>query len=162
MKSAREKIDKIEKEGHRVLNLVGHENQRATRPLAEGSRNKETFATSMKTGIVGRVADMEKIISVLLRSEANEDISVVPIVGLGGIGKSTLAESVLADIRVNVFSVQVWVHVSEQFDLHKIGSAIIKSINSNINLDNCTLQFLLDNLKKELATLRYLIVLDDL
>uniref|UniRef100_A0A8R7PYW0 Disease resistance protein RGA3 n=2 Tax=Triticum urartu TaxID=4572 RepID=A0A8R7PYW0_TRIUA len=162
MKSVREKVDKIEKEGHRVLNLVGHENRRATRPLAEGSRNKETFAASMKTGIVGREADMEKIISVLLRSEANEDISVVPIVGLGGIGKSTLAESILADKRVNVFDVQVWVHVSKHFDLHQIGSAILKRINSSINLDNCTLQFLHDSLRNELATKRYLIVLDDL
>ncbi|KQK08445.1 hypothetical protein BRADI_2g41930v3 [Brachypodium distachyon] len=34
--------------------------------------------------------------------------------------KSTMAESVLADERVNIFNFQAWVHVSEQFDLRKI------------------------------------------
>uniref|UniRef100_A0ACD5XCU3 Uncharacterized protein n=1 Tax=Avena sativa TaxID=4498 RepID=A0ACD5XCU3_AVESA len=159
MKIVREKIDKIEKEGQ-TLNLVRHEAR------VEGSRNRETFAASssegMKTEMVGRDIEKEKIISLLLKSDATEDISVIPIIGLGGIGKSTLAESVLADQRVNVFDVQVWVHVSEKFDLHNIGCVIMKSINSSINLDNCTLQFLHDNLKKELTTTRYLIVLDDL
>ncbi|XP_048565996.1 disease resistance protein RGA2-like [Triticum urartu] len=159
MKTVRKKIHKIEMEGQK-LNLVPH----VTR--AEGSRNKETFAASsnegMKTGMVGRDIEKDKIISLLLTSEANEDISIIPIIGLAGLGKSTLAESVLADKSINVFDVQVWVHVSDQFDLHKIGSAIMKSINGSINLDNCTLQFLHDNLKKELATTRYLIVLDDL
>ncbi|KAM3354389.1 hypothetical protein ACQJBY_025207 [Aegilops geniculata] len=160
MKTVREKIDKIEMEGQK-LNLVRHHAARA-----EGSRNKETFAASsnggMKTGMVGRDIEKDKIISLLLTCEANEDISIVPIIGLGGLGKSTLAESILADERVSVFDVQIWVHVSEQFDLHKIGSAIMKSINGSFNLDNCTLQFLHDNLKKELSAIRYLIVLDDL
>jgi hypothetical protein len=38
----------------------------------------------------------------------------------------------------------------------------MKSIDSNINLDTCTLQHLPDNLEKGLASTRYLIVLDDL
>ncbi|XP_047051384.1 putative disease resistance protein RGA3 [Lolium rigidum] len=159
MKTVRGKIDQIVKEGQ-TLNLARHE----ARP--EGSRNKETFAASrnigMKNGMVGRDMEKEKIISLLLKSEANEDISIIPIIGLGGLGKSTLAESVLADQRVNVFDVNVWVHVSEQFNLHNIGSSIMKGINSSISLENCTLQFLHDNLQKELSTTRYLIVLDDL
>uniref|UniRef100_A0ACD5XFS6 Uncharacterized protein n=3 Tax=Avena sativa TaxID=4498 RepID=A0ACD5XFS6_AVESA len=160
MKGLRVKIDKIEKEGRKTLKFVRHEAR------AEGSRNKETFAAisdeGVKTGMVGRNAEKEKIINLMLRNDANEAISIIPIVGLGGIGKSTLAESVLVDKRVNVFDIHIWVHVSEQFDLHKIGSRVIKRLNSSIILDNCDLQFLHDNIKKELANLRYLIVLDDL
>ncbi|CAL4988197.1 unnamed protein product [Urochloa decumbens] len=159
LKNVRKKIEKIGKEGQ-ALKLVQHETR------AETSIKNESFAgirdDSQKQAMVGRDVEKDKIISLLLRKEANEDISIIPIVGLGGLGKTTLAESVYADKKVNDFDVHAWVHVSKEFDLHKIGSAILKSINSSINLDNCRLQFLQDNLKKELATTSYLIVLDDL
>ncbi|KAF7076594.1 hypothetical protein CFC21_081222 [Triticum aestivum] len=163
MKKVMNKIDKIKEEGSSELNLVPREAR------GQGNRNNETFAANwngdgIKTGMAGRVIEKEKIISLLLTSEeADRNISIIPVVGLGGIGKTTLVESVLADKRVNVFDVSVWVHVSKQFDLSKIGRAILKSLNSNINnLSDCTMQFLSDNLTKELATRRYLIVLDDL
>ncbi|VAI40813.1 unnamed protein product [Triticum turgidum subsp. durum] len=164
MKKVVKKIDEIKKEGSRDLKLVPHSAR------GQVSRNNETFAANWngdgtKTGMVGRGVEKEKIINLLLPSEeANQqDIPIIPVVGLGGVGKTTLVESVLADKRVTVFDASVWVHVSKEFDLQKIGSTILKRMmNSNIDLDNCNLQFLYDNLSKELATRRYLIVLDDL
>jgi hypothetical protein len=50
------------------------------------------------------------------------------IVRIGGLGKSTLAEAIIADKRVLRCP---WVHVSREFDLLKIGKAIIKIISSS-------------------------------
>lgn len=108
--------------------------------------------------MLGRDIEKEKIISLLLTSEANQDISIIPVVGIGGIGKTTLAESVCADKRVSVFDVSVCVNVTK-LDLDKIGTVILKNMNLNIDLANIDVQF---HLKKELATRRYLIILDDL
>ncbi|XP_037474480.1 disease resistance protein RGA2-like [Triticum dicoccoides] len=160
IKSLRKKIDKIYKEGQFA---------KTHQTPAKKSTMNEPFAGSgvqsgedTKTRMVGRVMERDKIIRQLTTSKANEDISIIPVVGLGGIGKTTLVESVLADKRVAGFDFKLFVHVSKPFDLDKIGRAILKSLNSNINLHNCTLPFLDENLKKELANKKYLIVLDDL
>uniref|UniRef100_A0A0D9Y0J7 Uncharacterized protein n=1 Tax=Leersia perrieri TaxID=77586 RepID=A0A0D9Y0J7_9ORYZ len=159
MKSLRGKIDKLEKEGQK-LNIVRHE----VHP--KGYRDSKTFAViiddDMDIGMLGRDAEKEKIIRLLLNTEAKEDISIIPVVGLGGIGKTTLAQAIFTDKRVNIFDVRAWVYVSKEFDLLGIGKAIIRGANTNINLDNCNLQFIQDHLKKELTNKRYLIVLDDL
>uniref|UniRef100_J3L7N7 Uncharacterized protein n=1 Tax=Oryza brachyantha TaxID=4533 RepID=J3L7N7_ORYBR len=155
LKNLKEKIEKTDRKGKR-LNLVRHE-------LARGGANKETFAV-IDDGVVlvGRDVEKEKVISLLLNTEAKEDISIIPIVGLGGLGKSTLAKAVYEDKRVvNFFTLNIWVQVKE-FDLLTIGKDIIKGANSNIDLSNCNMRFVQDNLKKELADRRYLIVLDDL
>lgn len=66
--------------------------------------------------VYGRVEDYEKIVECLLMDAPDSDkVSVYPIVGVGGVGKTTLAQLVFNDERIrNYFARKIWVCVPEK------------------------------------------------
>ncbi|KAJ9685486.1 hypothetical protein PVL29_017504 [Vitis rotundifolia] len=113
--------------------------------------------------IHGRDADKEKIIELMLSNEATQvdKVSVISIVGMGGIGKTTLAQIIYNDGRVeNRFDMRVWVCISDDFDVVGITKAILESITKR-PCEFKTLESLQENLKNEMKEKRFLLVLDD-
>ncbi|XBJ21211.1 hypothetical protein VPH35_011901 [Triticum aestivum] len=91
-----------------------------------------------------------------------EDITILPIYGIGGLGKTTLAKMVYNSSQFNEYS-QVWVYVSQPFNLIKIGNSIISQLSEKDKESGYTEKQLIHNsLKKLLANKKILIVLDDL
>ncbi|XP_078158814.1 putative disease resistance protein RGA3 [Carex rostrata] len=79
----------------------------------------------------GRKKDKEEIIS-LLDPSNGPDFMVLPIVGMGGIGKTTLAQLVFNDTRIHgLFNRRCWVSVSEDFDPVRLTKAIVESVSDN-------------------------------
>ncbi|XP_057742149.1 putative disease resistance RPP13-like protein 1 [Arachis stenosperma] len=113
--------------------------------------------------IYGRKEDKEAILKLLLDDDAaaDGDLSVIPIVGMGGIGKTTLAQLVYHDDEVEKnFNFQAWVCVSEEFDIVKVTKTIIEAItSSSCNLTD--LNLLQHDLKEKLSRQKFCIVLDD-
>ncbi|KAM0831324.1 hypothetical protein ACQ4PT_065620 [Festuca glaucescens] len=68
-------------------------------PAAPPTRETISMVDEAKT--VGRAADKEKLMKLVLDSVSEEDVSVIPIVGFGGLGKTTLAQLVFNDRRAN-------------------------------------------------------------
>ncbi|RHN56535.1 putative P-loop containing nucleoside triphosphate hydrolase, leucine-rich repeat domain, L [Medicago truncatula] len=115
-----------------------------------------------KPEVFGRKDDKEKIFEFLLTHARDSDfLSVYPIVGLGGIGKTTLVQLVYNDVRVrDYFDIRSWVCVSETFSVKRILCSIIEYITGEIcdALDSDVIQRKVQEL---LQGRIYLLILDD-
>ncbi|XP_012830413.1 PREDICTED: putative disease resistance protein RGA4 [Erythranthe guttata] len=133
------------------------------RPI-EFSATRETGSIlNVSRYIYGREEDAEKIVDILVNQVVNDnqEISVLPIVGIGGLGKTTLAQLVYNDQRVvEHFDKLIWVCVSDDFDLKTLLKAMIESGAGNAS-DLLHLDALQRCLWELLNNKRYFIVLDD-
>ncbi|CAN6911485.1 unnamed protein product [Brassica oleracea] len=121
---------------------------------------RQTFPKGSEKGLVGVEESVEELVGHLVE---NDNIQVVSISGMGGIGKTTLARQVFHhDIVRRHFDGFAWVCVSKEFQRKDIWQKILQDLrphDENIKqMDENKLQaelFLL------LGTSRHLIVIDD-
>ncbi|PNX86133.1 CC-NBS-LRR resistance protein, partial [Trifolium pratense] len=125
-------------------------------------RASQQLSMEFTTGIYGREHEKEEIISFLLaKSYCDDQVPIITIVGLTGMGKTTLAQLVFNDHRIiEQFDIKVWVHVSESFVRIRLTRSILESIHSSA-VDCENLDILQCELQRRLAGKRYLLVLDD-
>ena len=110
--------------------------------------------------IFGMYDHKEKIIKLLL--ETDEWLSVIRIVGMGGIGKTTLAQIVYNDPHVRAhFDLIAWICFSDHSDMFSVTKAIIESLTSR-HFDLNDLNLLQVRLKEKVAGKKFLLVLDNM
>jgi len=116
------------------------------------------------SNVTGREHDKNEIVKLLVQDAHHQSLSVIPIVGMGGLGKTTLAKLVFNDTNIDAcFSLKMWVCVSNDFKLENV---LIKILNSapnptSENFNNFGTEQLKNRLRNTLQGQKFLLVLDD-
>ncbi|KAI6671470.1 hypothetical protein NL676_006355 [Syzygium grande] len=89
-------------------------------------------------------------------------IRVISILGEQGTGKTFLARSVYKEAMYLGFDPRAWVHVSASMDMREFLFEILKQVDKLVgDMKDMGLYQITDKLYKQLATTKFLIVLDD-
>ncbi|KAF8682019.1 hypothetical protein HU200_045476 [Digitaria exilis] len=129
------------------------------------SNNHNIMTSSITHGsIIGQDFNAQELVTTLTSSQDENPISVVSIVGVGGRGKTALAQHVYNDTRITEnFNVRMWICVTYLFDELRITKEMLESAsNSRFRHDGTTnFNRIQVALKARLASKRFLLVLDD-
>lgn len=115
-------------------------------------RNKTDYSVVPFWGFVGLETNV-KAIGEMLQLDNNDQVSVVSIVGEGGLGKTTLAQYFYEYWNVAEFQIRTWVCVSEDFEIEKI-------VGKMIGVNGLDEQELRSCLEEKLRGKKFFLVLD--
>ncbi|PIM97612.1 Apoptotic ATPase [Handroanthus impetiginosus] len=122
---------------------------------------RETSSFLIGSEVYGREEEKRKILEKLLMPSGGENVPVISIVGIPGIGKTTLAKMIYNDDEVKkCFDLRIWVFVSRDFNAKRIIKAAIESVAGN-KCDLTELDTLQSKLWNALQNKKYLFLLDD-
>ncbi|KAJ6995324.1 disease resistance protein RGA4 [Populus alba x Populus x berolinensis] len=146
VKELRKRLDEIVSESEKFQFEVRCEEKASLTMIREATTSSEPEI------FFGREEEKKKAMSFLLNpNDEIESVSVISIVGMGGLGKTTFSQSVFNDEQVNHhFGLKLWVSVSGGFDVKKI----LKDVSDE-------LESLKKKLPEKIENRKYLLVLDD-
>ncbi|KAJ1695078.1 hypothetical protein LUZ63_011776 [Rhynchospora breviuscula] len=128
--------------------------------IEENSITRETFS-AITDEVYGREEEKVEIINVLINCKNDEKLSILPIVGMGGVGKTTLAKTVCNDEEIiKHFKPIVWVHAPMNFGLSQILDKMIECISGK-KCDVSYIEAQQKKLQSMLSGTKFLVILDD-
>ncbi|XP_027081611.1 putative disease resistance protein RGA3 [Coffea arabica] len=120
--------------------------------------NRQT--DSVLVPIIGRADDESNILKILL-SPSEKVVFVLPIFGMGGLGKTTLAKSIYNNQQIDgQFEKKLWVCVSKKVPVVELFKLmLVQLMKRKVEVDDRNV--IVEDIQNQLGGKRYLLVLDD-
>ncbi|KAH7658838.1 P-loop containing nucleoside triphosphate hydrolase protein [Dioscorea alata] len=112
--------------------------------------------------VFGRDEEIKHVTKLLIWDhEYEQRYQILPIIGVGGVGKTVLAKSVYNHpVIIKHFELRMWVHVPEDLDEVNITTSMVELASNGARVDTNNLEELQKWLSKNIECKRVLLVLD--
>ncbi|XP_052206156.1 putative late blight resistance protein homolog R1A-10 [Diospyros lotus] len=156
IQSIREKVDEIYRK-----QSFGLEALQLRETSGRGSPEKKAPVVE-EENVVGFDEVAEEVIDGL-NAGGKEEVEVVAVIGMGGLGKTTLARKIFTDPAIEFeFYIRAWVYVSQDYNRKEVFLGILSSLDMLADeMHRWSAEKLADELRVILQRGRYLVVLDD-
>nr|UBY06959.1 NBS-LRR disease resistance protein [Dasypyrum villosum] len=110
--------------------------------------------------VYGRSQEKSHISELIKERKSDAGVTVLPIVGVAGVGKTTLAQLVYNDSDLDSqFDLRIWIWVSSSFDETRVTREMLDFVSHGAHERQCKLP---EVLKDHVKSKRVLLILDDI
>ncbi|XAR54373.1 hypothetical protein NMG60_11029468 [Bertholletia excelsa] len=160
IKKIRKRLDGIAEDRIRYNLSPESTDQPPQVPIPNNQRKSHSFIPTDE--VIGRKEDKDAILQLVLDPNGRENVTFISIVGIGGLGKTALAQLVFNDERVkNCFDKKIWVCVSDVFDVKTIITDIVELATGRKFESTSQMDGVVNELKRLIDQSKYFLVLDD-
>lgn len=155
IESIRAKVKEIyDKKMFGIVSMPGGEPSRK-------SRQEKRLPVVEEANVVGFDEEAKTIIDRL--TQGPDHLEVVSVIGMGGLGKTTLARKVYVDPSIEYhFYLRAWIYVSQEYSRREVFLGVLESLGLiNDQMFRMSDDWLAEELCRHLKNHRYLIVIDD-
>ncbi|XP_078166395.1 putative disease resistance protein RGA3 [Carex rostrata] len=173
LKKVVDELNKLSTDIPKILNLLNL-NENYESHDHDVTNQRETISQPLEqVGLYGRQDELSLILEIILGSDSETSkkrghnnfngLCVIPIIGIGGVGKTALAQAVYNEPEVqHTFASKAWISVSCNLDVVLLMRKIVQSLGGYLRLDVITLEDISKNLSWIIGGRRFLVVLDDM
>ncbi|KAJ0652910.1 putative virus X resistance protein-like, coiled-coil [Helianthus annuus] len=142
--------------------MFGIEALYSSESVKKSSSSQRRKPVVEEDNVIGFDEEAKELVSRL--TNIAESLEVVSVVGMGGLGKTTLAKKVYSDPAIEFhFFVRAWVYVSQEYSRKEVLLAILGCLMQQPSDQTSKMneEMIIEEICKQLNGRRYLIVLDD-
>ncbi|KAE8766847.1 putative disease resistance protein RGA1 [Hordeum vulgare] len=144
-----------------ILNLELLSLSRIPTQVGPAMDRPKTTPQIIEPQLYGRDTQKKEIIDGITHGEySSKQLTVLPIVGPGGVGKTTFTQHIFEEVK-SCFQVTIWICVSLNFTADRLAQEILEQIPKDNSSESKTGRSKEEQIEQRLRSKRFLLVLDD-